>query len=84
MDFSTSPRVDSITELVREFLDKELHPLEQGLLQRGFVAILPELEKRRARARETGLWAAHVPEEYGGAGRLTDSLPIRENISFRS
>ena len=40
MDFSPSPRVVSITEVVREFLAKEVHPLEQGFLQNGFVSVL--------------------------------------------
>ncbi len=81
MDFSTSPRVQSITTLVREFLAKEVDPLEQGFLNQGFVAMLPELERCRARARETGLWTAHVPEAYGGAGlSLTEFAHMSEEL----
>jgi alkylation response protein AidB-like acyl-CoA dehydrogenase len=81
MDFSPSPRVVSITEVVREFLTKEVHPLEQGFLQNGFVAVLPELKKRRARARETGLWTAFIPEEFGGAGlSLTEFAIMSEEL----
>jgi alkylation response protein AidB-like acyl-CoA dehydrogenase len=81
MDFSESPRVASIRSLVREFLDREVHPLEQKLLADGFVALLPELELRRDRARETGLWAAHVPEEHGGGGlSLTEFAHMSEEL----
>jgi alkylation response protein AidB-like acyl-CoA dehydrogenase len=68
MDFSDSPRVQEIRTLAREFLAREVRPLEPRLLNDGFLAVLPELEERRRRARATGLWAAHVAEEYGGGG----------------
>jgi len=68
MDFSEPPRVTALRGLVREFLAKEVHPLEPALLREGFVALLPRLREVRARAKETGLFAAHVPQEYGGAG----------------
>ncbi len=43
--------------------------------------MLPELERRRARARETGLWTAHVPEAYGGAGlSLTEFAHMSEEL----
>ena len=84
MDFSSSPRVYSITEVVREFLTKEVHPLEQSFLQNGFVAVLPELEKRRARARETGLWTAFIPEEFGGAGLSLTGFAIMSEELGRS
>jgi alkylation response protein AidB-like acyl-CoA dehydrogenase len=81
VDFSETPRVASIRGLIREFVDKEIHPLEPTLLHDGFVALRPELEKRRERARQTGLWAAHVPEEYGGAGlSLTEFAHMSEEL----
>jgi len=81
MDFSTSARVQSITALVRDFLSREVDPLEQGFLNQGFAAMLPELERCRARARETGLWAAFIPEEYGGGGlSLTEFAHMSEEL----
>jgi alkylation response protein AidB-like acyl-CoA dehydrogenase len=68
MDFSESPRVKSIRGIVREFMQAEVFPLEQRLRHEGFVALLPVLREKRKRARETGLWAAFVPEKHGGAG----------------
>lgn len=68
MDFTESPRVKEIRSTVRTFLEKEAHPIELTLRNDGFVASLPKLRAARERARETGLWAAFVHEEYGGAG----------------
>ncbi len=33
-----------------------------------FAALMPALEEARKKARATGLFSAHVPEAYGGAG----------------
>ena len=68
MDFSESPKVRTLRRVVREFVEKEVLPLEPGLRHDGFLATSPKLERARAKARETGLWAAFVPEAYGGAG----------------
>ncbi|MBM4394550.1 MAG: acyl-CoA dehydrogenase family protein [Deltaproteobacteria bacterium] len=51
-------------KLVRGFVDEEVIPLEQGLRRDGFVAMLPRLLAARERAKQTGLFAAHVPEEF--------------------
>jgi len=81
VDFSESPKVKEIRSLVREFMQKEVYPLEQLLRGQGFVAMLPTLTKTRERAQQTGLWAAHVPEEYGGAGlKLTEFAHMSEEL----
>ncbi len=81
MDFSISKKTASALELARDFIDRELQPLESALLADGFKAILPELERCRERARQTGLWAAHVPEEYGGGGlSLTEFAHLSEEL----
>lgn len=81
MDFSESPKVKEICGLVREFMQKEVYPLEPLLRGQGFVAMLPTLKKTRERARQTGLWAAHVPKEYGGAGlKLTEFAHMSEEL----
>ncbi|HUH66705.1 MAG TPA: acyl-CoA dehydrogenase family protein [Syntrophales bacterium] len=81
MDFSESPKVKAIRGVVREFMKKEVYPLEPMLRGQGFVALLPELKKAREKARQTGLWAAHVPEKYGGAGlKLTEFAHMSEEL----
>ncbi len=68
MDFSETPRMREIHALAREFLAREVHPLEPRLLHEGFGAVEPLLAERRVRAKQTGLFSAHMPEEYGGGG----------------
>ena len=68
MDFSESERVKSIRGIIREFMQKEVYPLEPRLRRQPFAELLPELREKRERARQTGLWAAHIPESHGGAG----------------
>lgn len=81
MDFSESPKVKEIRGLVREFMQKDVYPLEPLLRGMGFVAMLPTLKEVRERAKQTGLWAAHVPEEYGGAGlKLTEFAHMSEEL----
>ncbi|MGD8440689.1 MAG: acyl-CoA dehydrogenase family protein, partial [Holophagae bacterium] len=81
MDFTISPRVTTMVELARDFMDREVHPLESALLTDGFPSLLPELERCRRRARSTGLWAAHVPEAHGGGGlSLTEFAHLSEEL----
>jgi acyl-CoA dehydrogenase len=81
MDFAESPRVSAIRESIRDFMKKEIYPLEPQLRRGDFAAMLPALAAKRARARETGLWAAHIPESYGGGGlSLTEFAHMSEEL----
>jgi alkylation response protein AidB-like acyl-CoA dehydrogenase len=68
MDFSEPQKVKTIRGILREFVAKEVIPLEQQLRHKGFAALLPVLKEKRERARQTGLWAGFFPEKWGGAG----------------
>ncbi|MCC7111009.1 MAG: acyl-CoA dehydrogenase family protein [Deltaproteobacteria bacterium] len=68
MDFSESESVQSTRRVVRDFLEREVLPLEPMVRKEGFVASLPRLTRVRERARETGLFAAFMAKELGGAG----------------
>jgi alkylation response protein AidB-like acyl-CoA dehydrogenase len=47
----------------------------------GFRALLPTLKEKRAKARETGLWAAHIPSDWGGAGlSFTEFAHLSEEL----
>ncbi|MEO8587567.1 MAG: acyl-CoA dehydrogenase family protein [Acidobacteriota bacterium] len=81
MDFTESPNVKTIRGIVRAFMEKEVYPLEPALRQKGFQALLPILKEKRERARETGLWTAHVPDAFGGAGlTLTEFAHMSEEL----
>ncbi|NUO81518.1 acyl-CoA dehydrogenase family protein [candidate division KSB1 bacterium] len=53
---------------LRAFLTTEVYPLEAVLLQQGFRALLPTLEQKRARVKQLGFWAPHLPKDLGGLG----------------
>ncbi len=62
---------DKALELVpryREFLEKHIIPLEQGAIYGSFRAHLPALHALRAKAKEMGLFAPHLPVSHGGLG----------------
>lgn len=68
MDFSVSEKMETIIELIDEFVDKELIPLEPEFARRPFVEMLPELEEKRRMVKQMELWAPPHPKEYGGMG----------------
>ena len=81
MDFSETERVASFRGVVREFVKREVQPLERAFLTQGFAAVLPQLQAARAKARETGLFAAHMPPDHGGAGlALTEFACLSEEL----
>ena len=81
MDFSETQKVKTVRKLVREFVGEELLPIEATIRHDGFEAHLPLLRDKRERARQTGLFAAHLPEAVGGAGlSLTEFAHISEEL----
>ncbi|MCJ7684843.1 MAG: acyl-CoA dehydrogenase family protein [Desulfobacteraceae bacterium] len=68
MDFTVSERLQTILDMMKEFVEKELIPMEQEFVTRGFMAMLPEIEKKRQLVRKMELWAPLHPKEYGGMG----------------
>lgn len=68
MDFSLSEKMQAITGMIREFVDRELIPLEAEYLKKPFRELLPVLEEKRAMVKRMELWAPNQPQEYGGMG----------------
>ena len=61
-----------LQDLVAKFIDRDVIPLEKGVLARemsGQTSGLPPDEEERllGNCKELGLWGLDVPEEYGGA-----------------
>jgi acyl-CoA dehydrogenase len=81
MDFSLPQSVASIIERVSSFVRDELVPLERRFISRPFAELEPTLAEKRARAKELGLWAPHLPREVGGLGlSLAEFAPISEAL----
>lgn len=68
MGFEPSEGLSDVLARVTRFVEEELVPLEPALFAQGFVALEEGLEAKRARARELGIFAPHLPKELGGMG----------------
>jgi len=68
MDFNLEPAKELIVSRYREYVDRELVPLESAFLESGFAALLPVLRRKRTEAKKLGLWGPVYPREYGGLG----------------
>ena len=81
MDFTISEKMQTILQMMDEFVVKELLPLESDYLANDFDRLLPELEKKRAQVKQMELWAPLHPPEYGGMGlSLAESALIFETL----
>ena len=74
MDFSMSEKMQTIVGMIRDFMKKEVYPIEPEFQHAGFKALEPLLNAKRAKVKQMGLWAPQMPEEYGGMG-----LPMMEH-----
>ena len=68
MDFSISKDTQTILDMIADFMEKEVYPLEPYLLREDFKELDVELEKKRRKVKEMGLWGPAQPKEYGGMG----------------
>ncbi|WP_114453535.1 acyl-CoA dehydrogenase family protein [Halopolyspora algeriensis] len=70
MDFSLSDTERDIRDWVRNFVQRELMPLEPEVLRRERAGerglSKDELAELRDKARQAGFWGVQTPEEYGG------------------
>ncbi|MBI3362997.1 MAG: acyl-CoA dehydrogenase family protein, partial [Chloroflexi bacterium] len=77
MNYGLTDEQRIIVQTVRGFVEKELAPYEDEVEQTGEVR--PELrEQIIKRALEHGLYAANMPEAYGGGGLDAVSLVLME------
>ena len=69
MDFNLPPEVDELRRSLRDFIDREVRPLEEEHLDPEKDDVPLDLwQKVRRRSAELGFYAPDFPEEYGGAG----------------
>ncbi len=58
----------NFVQKIHAFLVEEVYPLERDFLRKSFREMLPVLQEKRQQVKNLGLWAPHLPEEYGGFG----------------
>ncbi len=68
MDFSVSDKMQTIVEMINEFLEKEIIPLEPAFLSKPFRELVPVINEKRELVKRMELWAPNHPKEYGGMG----------------
>ncbi|HIG31795.1 MAG TPA: acyl-CoA dehydrogenase [Verrucomicrobiales bacterium] len=66
--FSISLETKELLAKVRQFVEDEIYPLEDLNHGNTFRQLLPELNAKRKRVRELGLWCPQIPKEHGGMG----------------
>src|SRR5215472_11833120 len=71
LDFSLTEEQKMIQQTVRQFVERELMPLENEVLQNEGKypnGVEPSLyDSLQMKAKEMGFWGINTPEEYGGA-----------------
>ena len=78
MDFQLSDEQQLIVDTTRAFVENELYPHEAEIERTGHLDM--ELVREvQAKAIETALYAANIPEEIGGAGLYTLTWQLYEN-----
>jgi len=81
MDFTVSDKMKAILEMIKEFVDKELIPMENEFRSKDFRELLPELKKKRDMVKKMELWGPNLPKEYGGMGLdLMDHALVSEAL----
>jgi len=68
MDFAVSEKMQIILEMVNEFVDAELIPLEPEFMTHEFRDMVPALAEKRQKVKQMELWAPNQLKEYGGMG----------------
>ena len=68
MDFQLSEKIETVLGMIGEFVDKELVPMEAAFLGKPFRSLLPEIENKRRKVKQMGLWAPGHSRDLGGMG----------------
>ena len=68
MDFEISDRMKTILEMIHEFVEKELIPMEPEFVNHDFKEMVPALAEKREMVKKMELWGPQIPKELGGMG----------------
>ncbi|MDE0355774.1 MAG: acyl-CoA/acyl-ACP dehydrogenase, partial [Deltaproteobacteria bacterium] len=82
MDFELPEEVKIIKNTMRDFVDRELIPLEREFRPEGEEMPEELYKPLQEKAKALGFWMLDIPEEYGGAGLdLLTRCVIQEEVS---
>ena len=68
MDFSVSEEMSVRLAMIREFMDREVIPLEGEMLHGNADALEIAIVGAQHKVKQMGLWAPNHPVEFGGLG----------------
>ena len=73
IDFSLSPELEEIRLRIRDFIQREVKPVEEvierdNLAEQDRHEYVTKLVAMRKKAFAEGLWLPHMPETWGGMG----------------
>lgn len=68
MDFGVSEEMSVRLEMIREFMNREVVPLENVMLHGDPTELQAGVEAAQAKVKQMGLWAPNHPVEFGGLG----------------
>jgi len=68
MDFKVSEEMSTMLAMIREFMDREVIPLEGEMLHGSAEALEAGVKAAQAKVKQMGLWAPNHPVEFGGLG----------------
>ncbi|NOY69650.1 MAG: acyl-CoA dehydrogenase [Deltaproteobacteria bacterium] len=68
MDFEISDKMQTILDMVNEFVDRELIPLEPEFTRKSFTQMLPVIREKQEMVKKMELWAPNYPVDAGGLG----------------
>jgi acyl-CoA dehydrogenase len=70
-----------LLDRIKEFLRTQVYPLEADFLKRPFRELTSTLALKREEVKSRGLWAPHLPKEYGGLGlTLSEFALVSEEL----
>ena len=77
MSFVLEDQQRLLVRTIRDFVKRELMPLEDTVEAQGFLAddIATEIQQK---SRDLGLYAVNIPTEYGGGGLSVFDLMLAE------
>jgi alkylation response protein AidB-like acyl-CoA dehydrogenase/aminoglycoside phosphotransferase (APT) family kinase protein len=81
---SLSPTSRERLARLRQFVDRELVPLEPLFLSADWARLEPVLAEKRRAAKAQGLWAPNLPQEVGGLGVSLVELGLFSEVAGRT
>ena len=68
MEFAVSEKMQTILGMIREFMDREVYPLELELAHKDPGQVLKAAGEKRQKVKQMGLWLPQIAAEHGGLG----------------